>query len=93
MKRFNLEQWIRQIYQTREEESSCSDYYDLIAQYVDREMAGEDVAETMPHLKQLLDRCRDQCRACFEEYEVLRELARLEAGSGTPAAGDRPASP
>ena len=85
MEQSRLERWLQQLYETKDAEFSCADYFDLIAQYVDREIAGENVAETMPDLKLLLDRCRDQCRACYEEYMVLLDLARLEASGHVPS--------
>lgn len=88
MEQSRLERWIQQVYETKDAEFSCADYFDLIAQYVDREIAGENVAETMPDLKRLLDRCRNQCRACYEEYVVLLDLARLEAAGRMPSDDD-----
>ena len=85
MEQSKLERWLQQLSETEDTEFSCADYFDLIAQYVDREIAGENVAETMPDLKRLLDRCRDQCRACYEEYVVLLDLARLEAAGQVPS--------
>jgi hypothetical protein len=80
-----LKRWILHLDETEDAEFSCADYFDLIAQYVDREIAGENVAETIPDLKRLLERCRDQCRACYEEYVVLLDLARLEAAGRAPS--------
>jgi len=88
MQPLRLERWVRLIYETQDEESPCSELFDLVAEYVDREMRGEAVAESMPHVKHTLDVCRDQCRACFEEYEVLRSLARLEADGRAPSVDD-----
>ena len=85
MDQSKLERWIQQLNETEDAEFSCADYFDLIAQYVDREVAGENVAETMPDLKRLLERCRDGCRACYEEYVVLLDLARLEAAGQAPS--------
>ncbi len=84
MKRSQFERWVRQIYETEEEEISCSECFDLVSQYVDRELAGEAAQEQLPHLKQHLD----QCRACREEYEALRDLARLEAEGRAPSIDD-----
>ena len=88
MEQAKLERWLQRLDETEDSEFSCADYFDLIAQYVDREIAGENVAETMPDLKRLLDRCRDQCRACYEEYAVLLDLARLEAAGHAPLSHD-----
>ena len=85
MEQSKLERWMQQLCETEDAEFSCADYFDLIAQYVDREIGGENVAETMPDLTRLLNRCRDQCRACYEEYVVLLDLARLEAAGQVPS--------
>ncbi|MGQ0602119.1 MAG: hypothetical protein ACT4QE_10550 [Anaerolineales bacterium] len=81
MKLLKLQHWLRQIYQTEEEEISCSECLDLVSDYVDLEIAGEAAREKLPLLKQHLD----QCGVCLEEYEVLRDLARLEAEGRAPA--------
>lgn len=80
--------WLRQVYETQEQELPCSELFDQIAHYVDREIAGEAVAQTMPDVKHTLDVCRDQCRACYEVYEALHNLARLEAEGRTPSIDD-----
>ncbi len=80
MKRSRLQGWLRQIHQTEEEEISCSECLDLVSQYVDLEIAGEAVQEKLPRVKQHLD----QCGVCREEYEVLRDLAQLEAQGKAP---------
>ncbi|MGH2521771.1 MAG: anti-sigma factor family protein [Anaerolineales bacterium] len=77
-------QWLRQIEATQDEELSCSECFDQISEYVDLELASQPAPERLPQLRQHLD----QCRVCREEYEVLRDLARLEAKGGPPSAGD-----
>jgi hypothetical protein len=47
-------------------------------------VAGENPAERLPLLGQHLE----QCAVCREEYEVLRELARLEAEGRSPSIDD-----
>ena len=84
MERSQFERWVRQIYATEEEEISCSECFDLVAQYVDLEIAGESADEKLPRLKQHLS----QCRVCREEYEALRDLARLEAEGRAPSVDD-----
>ena len=84
MRPWQFHRWLRQIYQTEEEEISCSECFDLVSQYVDLEIVGEAAREKLPRLKQHLD----QCRVCREEYEVLRDLARLEAEGRAPSADE-----
>jgi hypothetical protein len=51
---------------------------------VDMEVAGENAASKLPQIKQHLD----QCRACREEYETLRDLRRLENDGELPSIDD-----
>lgn len=82
------QRWLRQVYKTQDEEMPCSDLFDQIARYVDREIAGEPVAETMPQVKHTLEVCRDQCRACYELYVALHNLALLEQADDLPSIDD-----
>ena len=74
MDRNRFENWLRNIYETREEEISCTECFDLSSRYVELEIAGQDAAAQMPELRQHLN----QCRACRDEYEALRDLRLLE---------------
>jgi len=84
MDRNRFENWLKNIYETREEEISCSECFDLAAHYVDLEITGQDAAARMPALKQHLD----QCRACRDEYETLRDLRILEEMGDLPSLDD-----
>ncbi len=75
-----FEKWLRNIFATRDEEISCSECFDRISQFVDEELSGTDPVKKMPGIKEHLD----QCAACREEYETLRDLARLENEGGLP---------
>ena len=88
MEQPRYQRWLQQVYQTQDEEMPCSDLFDQIAQYVDREIAGEPVAETMPQVKHTLEVCRDQCRACYELYVALHDLALLEQAGDLPSLDD-----
>ena len=70
---------MRAIRLTEDAEIDCSTCLDQVATYVDRELAGADVAGEMPHLHLHLALCGD----CLEEYEALRDLAALDA-AGLP---------
>jgi hypothetical protein len=76
--------WLRNIYTTRESEISCTECFDLISRFVELEVAGEDAASRMPEIKHHLE----QCRACREEYEVLRDLRNLEEKDEPPSLDD-----
>ena len=66
---------LRNIAETDDDEISCTECFDLVSQYVDLEVAGTVSEQTLPGLKQHLQ----QCGVCREEYEILRDLVRLEA--------------
>ncbi len=80
MKQSEFARKLRLVYDAREDEILCSECFDLVSQYVDRELAGEPVAEQMPRVKHHLE----HCGVCDEEYKVLRDLARLEAEGRDP---------
>jgi hypothetical protein len=56
----------------------------LVSHFVEVELAGEDATAKMPQLKQHLD----QCSACLQEYEVLRDLQALENKGEIPSVDD-----
>ena len=80
MERSRFKNWLRNIYDTQDEEISCTECFDLVSHFVELEVSGENAAAKMPQLKQHLD----QCRACRDEYETLRDLARFENEGGVP---------
>lgn len=84
MDRNRFENWLRNIYETREEEISCTECFDLSSRYVELEIAGQDAAAQMPELRQHLN----QCRACRDEYEALRDLRLLEEKGEMPSLDD-----
>lgn len=76
-----FQNWLRNIFATRDEEISCSECFDQVSRFVDEELSGADPVKKMPEIKHHLD----QCSACREEYETLRDLARLENEGGLPS--------
>jgi hypothetical protein len=84
VKRNRFERWLQNIYQTQDEEISCSECFDSVSHFVDMEVSGENAASKLPQIKQHLD----QCRACREEYEMLRDLRRLENNGELPTIDD-----
>ena len=84
MERSRFENWLRNIYETRDEELSCTECFDLVSHFVELEASGENAAAKMPQLKQHLE----QCRACHDEYETLRDLRHLEDEGGAPSLDD-----
>jgi hypothetical protein len=84
MQKHRFERWLHNIFDTQDDEISCSECFDGVSHFVELELAGADVVAEMPQLKQHLD----QCPACREEYETLRDLARLENEGGLPTSAD-----
>ena len=62
-----LKEIVQSIINTRPEEVGCDMCIDKLAKFVERELAGENVAELMPMIKHHLD----SCLGCEEEYEAL----------------------
>ena len=75
MERAALRRFLRNIAETDDDEISCTECFDLAPQYVDLEVAGTVSEHTLPRLTKHLQ----QCGVCREEYEILRDLVRLEA--------------
>lgn len=81
MKKDRFERWLQNIHRTQEQEISCSECFDSVSHFVELELAGEDALGKLPQVQQHLE----QCPACREEYEVLRDLARLEKDDQLPS--------
>jgi hypothetical protein len=79
-----LERLLRLAARTEDEELSCSECFDLLPQYVDLEIEGQAPDSRLPIFRQHLE----QCAVCREEYETVRELARLEAEGHSPSIDD-----
>jgi hypothetical protein len=84
MKRDRFERWLRNIYATQDQEISCTECFDLVSGFVELEVSGQDAAAKMPQVKQHLN----QCQACQDEYEALRDLRELEEKGGLPPLDD-----
>lgn len=82
MERPALRRLLRNIAETDDDEISCAECFALVSQYVDLEVAGTVSEQTLPRLKQHLQ----QCGVCREEYEILKDLVRLEAEGRAPSA-------
>jgi len=80
MKRDRFERWLRNIYETQDQEISCTECFDLVSGFVELEASGQDAAAKMPQVRQHLN----QCQACRDEYEALRDLRQLEEKGELP---------
>jgi len=76
--------WLRNIYETREVEISCTECFDLVSHFVELETSGQDASADLPQVKHHLL----QCAACHDEYETLRDLVLLEDQGNAPSLDD-----
>jgi hypothetical protein len=84
MQRKRFENWLKNIYETQDEEISCTECFDLVSHFVELEISGQDPVAKLPQVKQHLK----QCSACRDEYETLRDLRRLDEEGGLPSSDD-----
>lgn len=64
------EKMLHMIENTQEVELSCDDVHELLDQYTEMAIRGEDVAGLLPLVHYHLDMCPD----CREEYEALSRI-------------------
>lgn len=74
MKSSKFDVWVKKILATEDEEISCSECFNLLSEYVEVEVSNSPVQKDYGKLKQHIF----QCQVCREEYEILRNLARLD---------------
>ena len=70
----SFRKWVQQVYATQDEELDCSQLFDVMPQYVDLEIAGEETIPRYREVKQHLD----QCAECHDLYVTVRDAACLE---------------
>lgn len=70
-----LEKLMQSLQLTHEVELSCDEVFELIDQYAEMELRGEDAARLLPLVKEHLDKCKD----CHEEYEALARAIEATA--------------
>jgi hypothetical protein len=58
-------------------EVMCQECFELLDEYVELELAGQDADRRLPGMREHLE----GCPACAEEHDSLRELVRLEGDS------------
>jgi hypothetical protein len=54
-------------------EVTCEECFEVLDEYVDLELAGQDADRHLPGMREHLE----GCRACYEDRDSLRELVRL----------------
>ena len=70
-----VQQLIKSLEITHEEECACDEFHSLIDQYAETNIRGEDAARLMPLIRDHLEICNE----CCEEYEALLDV--LEAAA------------
>jgi hypothetical protein len=65
-----VEQLVKSLQITHEEECACDEFHDLIDQYAETNIRGEDAERLMPLIKIHLEICHE----CCEEYEALLDV-------------------
>ncbi len=66
------EKMLVMIQNTQETELSCDDVHELLDQYVEMELRGENASALLPLIRFHLDMCPD----CREEYEALMRILK-----------------
>ena len=61
---------LRVLESAHDEDMSCSELYEKLDEYVEREMNKKDAADLMPLIREHLDFCPD----CCDEYEALLDV-------------------
>jgi anti-sigma factor RsiW len=59
-------------------EVTCQECFELLDEYVDLELAGQDADRRLRGMREHLE----GCPACHEDHESLRVLVRLKSHSG-----------
>ena len=58
-------------------EVTCDECFELLDEYVELELAGEDADRRLPGMREHMQ----GCPACHEDHESLRDFVRLERHS------------
>lgn len=77
----HFSRFIKKIQDTQDIEIDCSTCLDLVSSYVDFELENDQIPEILEPVKQHID----QCDVCREEYQILRNLAGMEAEYRLPS--------
>lgn len=70
-----MEGMLKMLADTSEDEISCDQVLEVLAEYAEMAQRGEDVAHLLPLVHQHLELCAD----CREEYDVLLRALDLES--------------
>jgi hypothetical protein len=78
MNRGKFRQLIRSIFAVKDQEMLCSEFFDILPRFVDRQVAGEEADKLFPGVSHHLQ----QCPECNEVYEAL--LKAVQSNKETP---------
>lgn len=65
-----IENLIRSLEHTHDEECTCEEVYAVVDQYAEANIHDEDAARLMPLIRQHMELCHN----CHEEYEALLDI-------------------
>jgi hypothetical protein len=68
----DMQNLLRRLEKTQEEEYSCDEAHELMNQFAEMQMRGEDAAQIMPLVQHHLEMCPD----CAEEMEALLTILK-----------------
>lgn len=71
------EKMLEMIQNTRETELSCDEVHDLLGQFAEMALRGENAAGYLPLVHYHLEKCPD----CKEEYEALTRILQAPIGN------------
>lgn len=71
----SFHEWVRQIYTTQDEELDCDGCLEAVPQFVDMEIARENINPRFSEIEHHLS----QCPRCYDFYLTLRDAALLES--------------
>jgi hypothetical protein len=70
-----MESLINKLAITEEQEIACDEVHEILDQFTELKMRGENMAQLMPLVQRHLDLCPD----CREEHEVLIQALEFES--------------
>jgi hypothetical protein len=71
-----MENLLNKLVLTDENEISCDDVHELLDEFTELKISGEDVKNLMPLVHQHLQLCAD----CLEEHDLLLQALEIEQG-------------
>ena len=73
--------WLKRVFETQDDEITCTECAVLVSQFVDLDMETGKAVSRLPQLVHHLH----QCPACWDTYQILRDVTRLEEQAELPS--------